>query len=103
MARGHPRVDDGRDAGLELPELLPTLWEWQQPEHDLPPMVHEAQLAAARFLAVMTGDGRHPPAEVLATVRAILHFGEAPASQAAALVAELGWTELVEDLSSSFG
>nr|BFE59560.1 hypothetical protein GCM10020063_040860 [Dactylosporangium thailandense] len=91
------------DVGLELPELLPTLWEWQQQNWDLPPMVHEAQLAAARFLAVMTGDGRHPPSEVLANVRAILHFGEAPASQAAALIAELGWTELVDDLSISFG
>jgi hypothetical protein len=91
------------DARLELPELVPTLWKWQRQDYDLPAMVHRAQLAAARFLAVMAGDGRHPPAEVLATVRAILHFGEAPASEAAALIAELGWTDLVEDLSISFG
>ncbi|MFF5233277.1 hypothetical protein [Dactylosporangium sp. NPDC000521] len=90
------------DAGLELPELLPTLREWQRPVH-APTWIYRMQLAAARHLLASTGDGRHPPDEILATVRAIVDSGGQPAAQAATLAADLGWTELIDDLRAAFG
>ncbi|WP_432973477.1 hypothetical protein [Dactylosporangium sp. CA-233914] len=81
------------DAGLKLPGLLETLRKWQRPG-DAPPRVHRAQLAAARVL-VAAGE---PVDKILATVRSIAGQGGLSAGLSASLAADLGWTELIDDL-----
>ncbi len=79
----------------------------QDDRASLPPASHVSSSSVRRGRSRTGSAGRprwrHPPDEILATVRAIVDSGGRPAAQAATLAADLGWTELVDDLRAALG